>query len=199
MYTVITEKYTEPPIDRGEILRYMGSTDTPDVSALLNDCLAETLDVLSYRSCWLELPIIRDGDILDLTFTRTSSKALAKNLHGCDRFVLFAATIGIGIDRLIMRYGKISPAKAFCIQAIGAERIESLCDMINNGVSQKYNTRPRFSPGYGDLPLSVQNDIFRILDCSRKIGLSLCESGLMSPTKSVTAIIGIKSSSKEKL
>ena len=50
---------------------------------------------------------------------------------------------------------------------------------------------PRFSPGYGDLPLSLQRDIFRVLDCPRKIGLTLNESLLMSPSKSVTAIVGL--------
>ena len=51
--------------------------------------------------------------------------------------------------------------------------------------------KPRFSPGYGDLSLEMQRDIFRVLDCPRKIGLTLNESLLMSPSKSVTAIIGI--------
>ena len=50
---------------------------------------------------------------------------------------------------------------------------------------------PRFSPGYGDFPLEAQKDIFRTLDCSRKIGLTLNESLLMSPSKSVTAIVGL--------
>lgn len=52
--------------------------------------------------------------------------------------------------------------------------------------------KPRFSAGYGDLPLEVQKDIFRVLDCPRKIGLTLNDSLLMSPTKSVTAIVGIE-------
>ena len=51
--------------------------------------------------------------------------------------------------------------------------------------------RPRFSPGYGDLPIEIQKDIFRALDCPRRIGLTLNENLLMSPTKSVSAIIGI--------
>lgn len=53
------------------------------------------------------------------------------------------------------------------------------------------DTRPRFSPGYGDLPLALQRDIFHALDCARKIGLTLNDSLMMSPAKSVTAIIGI--------
>ena len=51
--------------------------------------------------------------------------------------------------------------------------------------------RPRFSPGYGDLPLALQADVFWALDCTSKIGVSLSESLIMSPQKSVTAIIGI--------
>ena len=52
-------------------------------------------------------------------------------------------------------------------------------------------TRPRFSAGYGDLPLGVQREIFAALDCPKHIGLTLNDSLLMSPTKSVTAIVGI--------
>ena len=51
----------------------------------------------------------------------------------------------------------------------------------------------RFSPGYGDLPLEFQREIFRALDVPRRIGVSLGSSCLMSPSKSVTAIVGIKS------
>jgi len=51
--------------------------------------------------------------------------------------------------------------------------------------------KPRFSPGYGDLPLETQREIFDVLDCSRRIGLMLNDSLLMSPTKSVTAFVGV--------
>ena len=134
--------------------------------------------------------------MLDLSFAVVKSADLKKNLRGCRKIILFAATIGLGTDRLIARYSRTSPAKALCFQAIGAERIESLCDVFNKEVSQQcrrngFFTRPRFSPGYGDLPLDVQKSIFSVLDCPRKIGLSLNESLLMSPSKSVTAIIGL--------
>ena len=82
------------------------------------------------------------------------------------------------------------------LQAIGAERIEALCDVFCEKIrldaeSAGLFPRPRFSPGYGDFPLELQKDIFRVLDCSRKIGLTLNESLLMSPSKSVTAVIGL--------
>ena len=77
-------------------------------------------------------------------------------------------------------------------QAIGAERIEALADAFNNDIKEKYVTVPRFSAGYGDFSVYKQTDMFNVLDCGRKIGLTLNDSMMMSPTKSVTAIIGIK-------
>ena len=50
----------------------------------------------------------------------------------------------------------------------------------------------RYSPGYGDLPLETQTAVFKALDCERTIGVTLTESLLMRPSKSVTAVIGMK-------
>ena len=54
----------------------------------------------------------------------------------------------------------------------------------------------RYSPGYGDLPLELQREIIRVLDCGRTIGITLTESLLMQPSKSVTAVIGMKEREK---
>lgn len=144
----------------------------------------------------------QSGASLDLGFTVTHSRDLQKNLKGCCRIILFGATVGLELDRLIARYGRLSPSKALCFQAIGAERIESLCNAFNDEIDEIFReqgmyTRPRFSPGYGDLPINMQKDIFAALDCPRKIGLSLNVSLLMSPSKSVTAIIGISAQPKQ--
>ena len=79
------------------------------------------------------------------------------------------------------------------ISALGSERIEALCDKFNKDFEfeNEVSLKPRFSPGFGDLSLMIQKDIFAVLDCPRKIGLSLNDSLLMSPTKSVTAFVGI--------
>lgn len=198
MIGAITSKvYGEPEFDRKEILRYAGgSGESTETCRLMEECISELKGKLSYRVCWRVFPLsLKDGSV-DIGFISVSSKALERNLAGCHEVVLFAATIGLEIDRLIARYGRVSPAKALMFQAIGAERIESLCDAFNaevNAYAKKNacQTRPRFSPGYGDFPLCLQKDIFGVLDCSRKIGLTLNESFLMSPSKSVTAIIGI--------
>jgi len=141
----------------------------------------------------MEFPLMQHENLLHLGFAATDSVALRRNLAGCDRIVVFAATVGLGLDRLIARYGHVSPAKALLLQAIGAERIEALCDVFCDKIRLDTGlaAAPRFSPGYGDFPLELQRDIFRVLDCPRKIGLTLNESLLMSPSKSVTAILGL--------
>lgn len=195
--TVFLKNYTEPEFDRGEILRYMGCKEPSDeILSLVENCIKEVRPKLTYRVCYRQFTIHEKSDHIDLAFTLTESQGLRRNLKGCQSVILFAATVGLELDRLIAKYGRISPAKALCFQAIGAERIESLCQSFNNDMKlsladQGFKTRPRFSPGYGDFPLDAQKDIFRVLNPAKNIGLSLNDSLLMSPSKSVTALIGV--------
>ncbi len=197
MNTVETKTYAAPEFNKKEILRYSGcKNENDEIRRLIGDCLEECKDKFIYKVCFREFDISFGKDYIDLSFAKSVSKDLRKNLDGCFKIILFAATVGIDADRLIMRYSRSMPAKALIFQAIGAERIETLCDLFNADMEQTVSgqglyLRPRFSPGYGDLPLDIQKDIFNVLDCRRKIGLTLNESLLMSPTKSVTAIIGI--------
>ncbi len=192
--TVIVKTYPAPPVDRRQALRYCGGGESAALTELLEACAAEAEDKLVYKVCFCEFELELSGDAADMTFAKADSRSLCKNLAGCRKIILFAATVGIGIDRLITKYSSISPSRALMLQALGAERIESLCDAFCKDISTEYadfTPRPRFSPGYGDLPLTLQKDIFAALDCPRKIGLSLNDSLLMSPSKSVTAIIGL--------
>ena len=195
---VYVSTYEEPPFRTEEILRYAGASgaDQEDILRLERECTDTVKGKLSYRVCWLEVPVLFDGKDIDLGFVRTDSVSLRRHLADCERAVLFAATVGIEMDRFIARSGAVSPARALMLQAIGAERIEALCDRFCEDVSCRaeangQHIRSRFSPGYGDLPIEIQRDIFRVLDCPRKIGLTLNDSLIMSPSKSVTAIIGI--------
>ncbi len=196
--TPITKTFVSPPPDRREILRYMGcKTQNDEINALIDRSLDICCDALRYDTVSSSYSIKRDGDMLDLGFGTVQSGDLAKCLDGCEYIVLFAATLGIELDRLIARYGKTEPSVSVCLQAIGAERIEALCDafcsQLRADAAQKgYTIRPRFSAGYGDLSLDHQRQIFSCLGCSKSIGLTLNDSLLMSPSKSVTAIVGIK-------
>lgn len=191
--SVFTKIYDEPPVSEREILRYAGvRSEGCDLNGLLNSALDEARPVLSYKVAYSEVMISVSGDEVDFGFFRVRSKKLSKNLAGCRGAIIFAATVGVGIDRLIMKYSRTSPSRALMMQAIGAERIEALCDVFCQDASVGRTLRPRFSPGYADLPLDTQSEIFALLSPERKIGLSLNTSMLMSPTKSVTAFIGVE-------
>lgn len=195
-------KYDLPQIDRKEVLRYMGAATADDATAeLINECEKECEDAFSYLVCFDVFNIKTTDKTVDFTAFEVQSGDLAKNLNGCNTAVIFAATVGPQIDRLIKKYSSISPAKALCLQAFGNERIEALCDTFNKQITEcqaaeGYATRPRFSAGYGDFELSCQRDIFKVLCCEKQIGVTLNDSLLMTPQKSVTAVIGIKEGAK---
>lgn len=193
VFTVNLKECSEICPSKKEILRYMGCRGTSDeLDALISSCLDECANAFRYGVCYTETPVCIDGDRISFGSVGVTSHSLAKNLSECKGAVIFGATVGLEIDRLIAKYGRISPSRAVALQALGAERVEALCDCFCRELEHKLGRlRPRFSPGYGDLPLSFQKDIFSLLDCPRRIGLTLNDSLLMSPSKSVTAIVGV--------
>lgn len=193
MENIIYEKsYPFIPVNVNEVYRYAGMGEiTPELKTLVEECINEYKEIFSYRLCYGVCDISVNEDEIDFGFCRVNSKTLIHNLKDCSKAVIFAATVGIEVDRLIARLGAVSPSKAVIVQAFGAERIEALCDIFNNELKETHVTRPRFSPGYGDFPLEFQKDIFNLLSPNKRIGLTLNNSLLMSPTKSVTAVVGI--------
>lgn len=197
---VFIQNYDAVCVNVEEIFRYAGVRKASSQDeALVKQCLLEAEGAFHYRVCYSVFPVQITGDEVDFGFAKTTSKDLAKSLEDCENAVVFCATIGLDIDRLIAKYGVVSPSKALTFQAIGAERIESLCELFCAEMRAKYiQLKPRFSPGYGDLNLAFQSSVFRALDCSKKIGVTLTDTLLMTPSKSVTAIMGISNKACEK-
>ena len=181
-----------------EIFRYSGG-DSRDGStvALVDGCVAELLPTLSYKVCYCELPVSASGNTVTVCGYDAHSESLAKYLLGCERVLVFGATVGLSPDRLIKKYSRVSPSRALIFSAIGSERAESLCDLFCEEMRGEYEEKgfrlsPRFSAGYGDLSLDLQRPIFDTLGLTRQLGVALSDSMLMTPTKSVTAIVAIR-------
>ncbi len=173
-----------------EGLRYSGCKDFEDetLCALAKECLKELCDKTSPKAVCVKLPVKAENNTLDFGFCKYESKSLVTFLKGSTEIGLFCATLGVGADMLISRYSPILPSKAVIMDGVAGAAIESFCDKICREYF-KANCKERFSPGYGDLPLEMQKDIISFLDASLKIGLSLTDSMLLTPTKSVTAIV----------
>lgn len=183
-------------LDIKETLRYLGYAGVKSAEGaeeLIAECERLILPVLSPAAVYEVFPIsFGGGNKIDLGYAEVESNSLLRNLTGCKMAALFAATVGPGTDRLIVKYNKLSPARAVVLQAMGAAAVEQWCDEVNAIITQKYGkTRPRFSCGYGDLPLALQRKIFPALSVTQKIGITLTDGDLMIPSKSVTAIVGI--------
>jgi len=184
-----------------ETLRYLGygrhavdERTNQLITASFEELESVVRERFIYRIFDLEL---FDQELLKLEHFQIRSKHLVKNMTGCRRAVIFAATLGIETDLLIQKTVIGDVAKAAVMQACAATRMEELCDRIEMAVRKRVEPdgcrlRPRFSPGYGDLSLEYQKEILVILEASKKIGVTVTDSYMLTPTKSVTAFIGIR-------
>ena len=142
-----------------------------------------------------ELSVI-DENVLSIGTMEIHSINLWTNLKDCKEVVLFGATLGIDVDRQIRKYQLVDMAKAVVMQACAAALLEEFCDELQEKIAVQMRTedkflRPRFSPGYGDFAIQHQKDLLAMLEAPKKIGLTMTESYMLTPTKSVTAVIGI--------
>lgn len=187
--------------DKKEALRYLGyQGNEPDAQTwkLLEEAAEELERASLPKSIYREYDckVSETENTVTIGELVISSKNLARNLRGCERVIILAATIGRGADMMIKKYSVTNLAKATVVQAAGASCIENYVDEVEEGIRKEALTRglylrPRFSPGYGDFALEHQKDIFAMLECSKRIGITLTEGNLMMPSKSVTALIGL--------
>ena len=186
--------------DFKEVARYLGYSRTvspdQDVSGLMEKAADEMAAIMKPQAVF-EVFDLTVGLESELSFADVSlhSRDLSRNLAGCSKVALLAATLGPQVDALIRRHSSTDPVYASILQATGPMYIEELVDLVNEEIkkiaaSQGLKTKPRYSPGYGDVSLEVQKDFFRLLPCTR-IGLTLMDTLIMAPEKSVTAFVGL--------
>lgn len=194
MNKVISAKPDEIEISNAAIEEYLGYYDIkPDdgIRALIDGCKKEFLLCVGYKACICKTEVSLGSGCVCLGFMKAESKSLCGNLKNCDSAFVFAATTGAAVQRFISKSSLVSPLKGVVADCIGSAAIEAFCDFINRSLGDTDYLRPRFSPGYGDLSLSCQQTILDFLEAKKTIGLALTESGMLTPVKSVTAVIGI--------
>ena len=176
-------------INKTEAVRYLGGAGVAPnnaINALLDDCERELLSVIDAKYLFR---------IIDLPCAEMlQGQDIQRHLAGCRRAIVLCATLGAGVDRLLRVSQIADMSRAVVLDSLATAAIEQVCDeaekRIAGQVTEPYFTF-RFSPGYGDYPLETQKQLLRLLDAPRKIGLSLNESLLLTPVKSVTAVIGL--------
>lgn len=180
-----------------EALRYIGIRQPDAETRLLAEETAAMLEKkLQPRFLWRACRILREPEGIrpegtDLLLTGTLAE---KMLAECDTAVLLACTLGAGFERMMKEWETRDMARAAVMDSCGSAWTEAVCDEAEAEIRGRFPGRfctDRFSPGYGDLPLSLQKDFLRALDAGRKLGITVNESCLLLPAKSVTAVIGL--------
>ncbi len=185
-------------IDRAEAFRYMGfegSEPEKSFAERVDAVESELIKAAVPRFIWkaVSLSAGESGGFIAGNIVLTG-QSVSEHFKGCTEAVLMAATLSSKGDIFIAKAQARSMTDALIADALASAGIEQICNkaerIIGKELAGKYMTW-RFSPGYGDLPLDLQEDFLDALDAQRKIGLTVTESSVLIPTKSVTAIIGI--------
>ena len=183
-------------IDMRELAARLGTPITETVVGS-ERLFGELLRVARPAYTAIRVKLKRENGAIYIGNAKSESKSLAKLCQSSDECLLLCATLGIGVDRLVLKTASISARDAFVIDAMADALIESLCDYAEARICEGLLTTGRFSPGYGDLELSLGGEIIALTDAERAIGIKLTASGLMIPKKSVNAIIAIRKNENE--
>lgn len=189
-------------INRKEVLRYLeykGQDIDNNLIEIIEECRNITKDRINPRYTFRVYSIKQKyKGIIELegTSLKLESKDLYKVLKDCNKCILMAATLGMDIEKDIKKYSYTELTKGIIIDSCGTTAIEEVCDKVQDEIKNtilkdgQYLTF-RYSPGYGDLPIEKNIEILNILNGQKEIGLTITNSGIMIPRKSVVAIIGI--------
>jgi len=193
-------------INQEEALRYLGYRNTKlddNILSLIEESEREVRESANPRYIFklFDIEKVQEGVYLKNSNLILEGNSIKEHLKNCHKAIAFAATIGDKIDKKIRIYSHGNMAKSIVVDAFASAAIEQVCELVEEEIRQEfsqYHMTFRFGIGYGDLPLSQQKDFLKILDASRKIGISLSSNNMMLPTKSVTAIIGLSKEEIEK-
>ena len=106
---------------------------------------------------------------------------------------ILVCTMGAAFERM-QRMKRSDALTALMLDACGSVLVEEGCDQAASALARKHPhafLTDRFSPGYGDLPLTLQPALLASADAFRRLGVQATESCMLIPQKTVTAIIGL--------
>lgn len=189
---MITAGGDDIPFCKNEEAQRLG-TDRGFSNELIEKCRDDLKKQLHYKCAYVRLPVdLSQKNICTFDFAQMQSRNLYNNLKGCKEAFVLAVTCGSAVDRYLARLRITSQAEYFITDALASTAADSFCGYACDNMRNGLSCRPRFSPGYGDLSLSVQEPLLARLDARDLLGITLGGSLLMSPMKSITAIMGIK-------
>ena len=182
-----------------DALRYMrvpSSIHDEELIKTVKNAFERLETFIQPRCVWARFPVIRFDGGIEVAGAYIYSEDIERLTSRSRDCILLAATLGLEVDRQITISQQKNMLDGLALDACASVRIDAFIDQfMKSEIAPELHEgefmTSRFSPGYGDLNLSVIEDIITILNATKRIGLSATRSLMMTPVKSVTAITGL--------
>lgn len=182
-------------IDIGEALRYCGAGEgNEELRAQAEVIAAGITEIPRYVYRVFSLERTAEGFFLPGANITLTGKTAQIMLASSAQVAVLACTLGVGFDTRLRALQVRDMVKAVILDGCGSALVEQGCDAAETAIRERFPSlylTDRFSPGYGDLPLSLQEPICAALDAQRRLGVTVTPSLLLNPCKTVTAFIGL--------
>lgn len=180
-------------VDREEALAFLGHRGQK---------LGDLRERLERAACLCEKELVPRGVYREMDASEALAllpgRDIARHVEGCTRVVLLAVTVGMQSEMLLRRERALSATDGLLVDACASSLVEQAANVLNAHIVEEATARnlaatSRFSPGYGDLPLSCQPAFLVASGADRALGIHATAAHLLVPTKSITAVIGLRS------
>lgn len=180
-------------------LGYRGQPVDDRLAARLEEAAALCERELAPRGIFRVFPVLpaEGGIAVAGTNLVLPGESIARHLRGCEYAALMAVTLGPSSEMVLRREAAVSATGGMLADACASSLVEQAAGVLNEFVDEAAARRGcaptwRFSPGYGDLPLSVQGPFLEALEAGRALGVTLTAANMLVPSKSITAIVGFR-------
>lgn len=177
---------------RSEDIRGFMKSENSDAGYPVNKAIREIMPLLSGNNDINGGYILRKADEVHLD----AGAQIDAYLKGAEYLALFTCTAGAIFTDLSSRYNQAGDyLEAYIADAIGSITVEKAMDIIQDQLETEMKAEGlsitnRYSPGYCNWPVSGQRELFDVMG-EIPVKVSLTESCLMLPIKSVSGVIGI--------
>lgn len=179
-------------MNKKAILQYLNCPQDVDekTQILIDECIDEVKQYAHFKVTYQQFTLTHHPLMIKELELPVLSQDLEFYFKDCYQCMIIACTLGIQIDRQIKYYEHIDMAKAVVFDAVSSRYLEECCDDFEKSLNLGKHTF-RFAPGYGDLPLTLNIPLSRVLQIDKKLGVSINKGGLFVPMKSMLGIIGM--------
>lgn len=178
-------------------LGYQGQSIDSSIDCLIDECLEEINKMASFKAVYKSFPLDFDPLYIKEANIIIDYPDLHELLDNCHDVVVIACTLGIQVDKRSKYYSHIDMTKMTIFDAIASSYLEAKCDEYEKMHIIGKRTF-RFCPGYGNVPIELNKELGKVIDCYRKIGLTVQESHILLPQKSMIGLIGLGDNNQKK-